>query len=152
MRFRNISAAVALGVAALGLSACATSLSTRVTRYQAMPAPQGQTFIVVPDGGLAHNGGLEFQRPLDGIENRTSARVHGPEVDRVRWPVAEKGIMVAPQYLLDRRRHLAGKNHVEAMVANIPSHQVAPLIRDHAMKAVECKAGRFGGECEAAVL
>ena len=27
-----------------------------------MPAPQGQTFFVVADGGMAHNGGLEFQR------------------------------------------------------------------------------------------
>ena len=26
-----------------------------------MPAPQGQTFFVVPGGGMANNGGLEFQ-------------------------------------------------------------------------------------------
>ena len=53
MRIQKISAAIALGVAALGLSACATALDTRVTRYQAMPAPQGQTFTIVPGEGMA---------------------------------------------------------------------------------------------------
>jgi hypothetical protein len=62
MRLHQFTAALALGVAALGLSACAESINTTVSRYQAMPAPQGQTFYVVPDGGMARNGGLEFQR------------------------------------------------------------------------------------------
>ena len=59
MRIRKFAAAVALGAAAIALSACATSLTTRVTRYQAMPAPQGQTFMVVPGEGMAASGGLE---------------------------------------------------------------------------------------------
>jgi hypothetical protein len=62
MRIKNLAAALALGISALGLSACAESLNTTVSRYQAMPAPQGQTFFVVPGEGLAANGGLEFQR------------------------------------------------------------------------------------------
>src|SRR3982751_5510540 len=62
MRISKIAATVMMGVAALGLSACATSLNTTVSRYQAMPAPQGQTFFVVPGEGMAANGGLEFQR------------------------------------------------------------------------------------------
>ncbi len=62
MRIRKIFTAAALGVAALGLGACATGLNTTVSRYQAMPAAQGQTFMVVPGTGLATNGGLEFQR------------------------------------------------------------------------------------------
>ena len=62
MRIHKFAAAALLGVAALGLSACAESLNTTVSRYQAMPAPQGQTFFVVPGGGMATNGGLEFQR------------------------------------------------------------------------------------------
>jgi hypothetical protein len=62
MRIRKFAAAAVLGLAALGLSACAQSLRTQVTRYQAMPAPQGQTFIVVPGEGMAAPGGLEFQR------------------------------------------------------------------------------------------
>lgn len=45
-----------------GLAACATPFNADVTRYQAqLPAPQGQTFAVVPeDPALA--GGLEFSQ------------------------------------------------------------------------------------------
>ena len=38
MRISKLAAAAFLGVAALGLSACANTLSTEVSRYQAMPA------------------------------------------------------------------------------------------------------------------
>ena len=48
MRISKLAAAAMLGVAALGLSACATSLNTTVSRYQAMPAPQGQTLLRRP--------------------------------------------------------------------------------------------------------
>ena len=78
MRIRKISAAIALGVAALGLSACATELNTRVTRYQAMPAPQGQSFIVVPGEGMARNGGLEFQRYASIVAQQLAARGYTP--------------------------------------------------------------------------
>lgn len=61
MRINKVAAAVLLGISALALSACATGLRTQVSRYQAMPAPQGQSFVIVP-----HNpsdmGGLEFSR------------------------------------------------------------------------------------------
>src|SRR4029453_15445495 len=78
MRIRKLSAALALGVAALGLSACAQSLSTTVSRYQAMPAPQGQTFFVVPAGGMANNGGLEFQRYAGLVAQQLQARGYTP--------------------------------------------------------------------------
>jgi hypothetical protein len=74
MRITKLSAALALGVAALGLSACATSLNTRVTRYQAMPAPQGQTFAVVPGEGMARMGGLEFQHYASIVAQQLGAR------------------------------------------------------------------------------
>jgi hypothetical protein len=77
MRIRKLSA-FALGAAALALSACATSLNTRVTRYQAMPAPQGQTFAVVPVGGMAGTGGLEFQRYADLVAQQLRARGYTP--------------------------------------------------------------------------
>lgn len=60
MFIRKFAAAAFLGVAALGLSACATGLPTQVSRYQAMPAPAGQSFFVVPANG--QQGGLEFSR------------------------------------------------------------------------------------------
>jgi hypothetical protein len=78
MRIRNLAAAAALGIAALGLSACAQSLNTTVSRYQAMPAPQGQTFTVVPGEGMAANGGLEFQRYAGIVAQQLQARGYTP--------------------------------------------------------------------------
>jgi Domain of unknown function (DUF4136) len=78
MRLTRISAALALAVAAVGLTGCETALNTRVTRYQAMPAPQGQTFIVVPGDGMARNGGLEFQRYASIVAQQLSARGYTP--------------------------------------------------------------------------
>lgn len=64
MRFSKIAAAVMLGVSAVGLSACATGFPAKVSRYQAMPAPQGQSFVVVP-ADARDMGGLEFSRYAD---------------------------------------------------------------------------------------
>ena len=50
--------ALAAPIALMGLSACAAGLPTEVSRFQAMPAPQGQSFVVVPADGA--KGGLEF--------------------------------------------------------------------------------------------
>lgn len=55
---------LAAPVALLALSACATGLNTQVSRFQAMPAPQGQSFTIQaadPD----KRGGLEFSRYAD---------------------------------------------------------------------------------------
>jgi hypothetical protein len=78
MRIRKFAAAIALGAAAIALSGCATALDTRVTRYQAMPAPQGQTFAVVPVGGMAATGGLEFQRYASIVAQQLAARGYTP--------------------------------------------------------------------------
>jgi uncharacterized protein DUF4136 len=61
MRIDKLAAAALLGISALGLSACATGLRTQVSRYQAMPAPQGESFIIVP-ANAADAGKLEFAR------------------------------------------------------------------------------------------
>ena len=78
MRIRRLTAVLALGVAAVGLSACAEQINTTVSRYQAMPAPQGQTFFVVPGGGMANNGGLEFQRYAGIVAQQLQARGFQP--------------------------------------------------------------------------
>jgi hypothetical protein len=78
MRLKKFAAAALLGVAALGVSACATSITSTVSRYQAMPAPQGQTFFVVPGGGMANNGGLEFQRYAALVAQQLQARGYSP--------------------------------------------------------------------------
>ena len=61
MRIKKLAAVALLGISALGLSACATGLRTEVSRYQAMPAPQGQSFFIVP-ANAPQAGGLEFSR------------------------------------------------------------------------------------------
>ena len=81
MRIRNLAAAIALEAATIALSACATSLNTRVTRYQAMPAPQGQTFFVVAEGPMAGQGGLEFQRYAALVTQQLQARGYAPAAD-----------------------------------------------------------------------
>jgi hypothetical protein len=78
MRISRLASAVLLGIAALGVSACATSIRTTVSRYQAMPAPQGQTFIVVPGEGMAANGGLEFQHYAGLVAQQLQARGYTP--------------------------------------------------------------------------
>lgn len=81
MRIRQFATAIALGAAAMSLSACAETINTTVSRYQAMPAPQGQTFYVVPDGGMARNGGLEFQRYGALVAQQLAARGYRPAAD-----------------------------------------------------------------------
>jgi hypothetical protein len=78
MRISRLAAALALGISAFGLSACAESLNTVVSRYQAMPAPQGQTFFVVAGDGMAANGGLEFQRYAGLVAQQMQARGYTP--------------------------------------------------------------------------
>lgn len=73
MRINNFVAAVLLGVSALGLSACVNGLQTKVSRYQVMPAPQGQSFVVVP-ANAADMGGLEFSRYAELVAQRMQAQ------------------------------------------------------------------------------
>jgi hypothetical protein len=61
MRINKLAAAALLGISALGLSACATGLRTEVSRFQAMPVPQGQSFFIVA-AHPADTAGLEFTR------------------------------------------------------------------------------------------
>ena len=81
MRISKLAAAALAGIAAIGLSACAEQLDTEVTRYQAMPAPQGQTFAVVPGEGMARMGGLEFQRYAGIVAQQLAARGFQPAAD-----------------------------------------------------------------------
>lgn len=76
MRIRKLAAAALLGVAALGVSACATGLPANVTRYSAMPIPQGQSFYVVPATGGQPS--LEFQRYAAIVSQQLAARGYRP--------------------------------------------------------------------------
>lgn len=77
MRISKLVAALALGVSAVGLAGCATGFPAQVSRFQAMPAPQGQSFIVVPAD--AHNaGGLEFSRYAAMVAQAMQAQGYTP--------------------------------------------------------------------------
>src|SRR5262245_16126860 len=88
MRINKFAAAALLGISALGLSACATGLRTQVSRYQAMPAPQGQSFVVVPSNP-ADMGGLEFSRYAELVAQAMQAQgfARAPSVNQATMVV-----------------------------------------------------------------
>ncbi len=56
----------------LALNACATGFPTQVSRFQAMPAPDGQSFVIQP--ARAENaGGLEFAQYAEHIRSNLTA-------------------------------------------------------------------------------
>lgn len=55
---------LAAPAALLALGGCATGLPTQVSRYQAMPAPAGQSFVIQA-ADPEDRGGLEFSRYAD---------------------------------------------------------------------------------------
>ena len=64
MTFAKKFLMLAAPAALLTLGGCAAGLPTQVSRFQAMPAPQGQTFIIQP-ADPRRQGGLEFSRYAD---------------------------------------------------------------------------------------
>lgn len=75
MRIGKLVSKLALGVAAIGLSACATGLNTKVSRYQAAAIPAGQSFYVVPEQGAASP---EFYRYASMVSQQLQAQGYRP--------------------------------------------------------------------------
>ena len=69
MSLRKLIISLAAPAALLGLSACATGLPTQVSRFQAMPAPAGQSFVIRAED-RDKNGGLEFGSYADLVRQR----------------------------------------------------------------------------------
>ena len=61
MSLRKLIISLAAPAALLTLSACAVGLPTQVSRFQAMPAPAGQSFVIRA-ADRDKNGGLEFSQ------------------------------------------------------------------------------------------
>ena len=72
MKFTTKFGAAVLVAVSLALSACATGLPTRVTRYSALPIPSGQTFFVTQANGQP--AGLEFGRHAAIVAQHLQAR------------------------------------------------------------------------------
>ena len=64
---------LAAPAALLALCGCATGLPTQVSRYQAMPAPAGQTFAIQA-ADPEDRGGLEFSRYADLVRRHMIAQ------------------------------------------------------------------------------
>jgi len=64
MSLKKKMLSLAAPAALLALSACATGFPAQVQRFQAMPAPQGQSFVVQPEDP-AKAGSLEFAQYAD---------------------------------------------------------------------------------------
>lgn len=64
---------LAAPAALLALGGCATGLPTQVSRYQAMPAPAGQTFTIEA-ADPEDRGGLEFSRYADLVRRHMVAQ------------------------------------------------------------------------------
>ena len=73
MPFSKKILALAAPAALLALSACATGLPTQVSRFQAMPAPQGQSFVIQP-ADARDRGGLEFSQYADLVRRHLIAQ------------------------------------------------------------------------------
>ena len=72
MSFSKKLLTLAAPAALLALSACATGFPAQVSRYQAMPAPAGQSFFIQP--ASAAEGGLEFARYADLVRRHMIAQ------------------------------------------------------------------------------
>jgi hypothetical protein len=68
-KFLSLAAPVAL----FALSACATGFPAQVSRYQAMPAPQGQSFVI-ESADPEDRGGLEFSQYADLVRRHLTAQ------------------------------------------------------------------------------
>lgn len=76
-KIHKLAAAVALGAASLGIGGCATGFPAKVARFNAMPAPAGQSFFVVA-ANPANAGGLEFSRYAASIADALRAQGYAP--------------------------------------------------------------------------
>jgi hypothetical protein len=72
MSLRRNILTLAASLALLTLGGCATGFPAQVSRYQAMPAPQGQSFVIQP-ADSADRGGLEFAQYADLVRRHLTA-------------------------------------------------------------------------------
>ena len=87
MSLKSKMLALAAPAALLALSACATGFPAQVQRFQAMPAPQGQTFAIQASD-RDKSGGLEFSQYADLV------RRHLVELGYTEAPSAQAATMV----------------------------------------------------------
>lgn len=77
MTFAKKILGVLAPVALLALSGCATGLPTRVSRFQQLPVPNGQTFAIEATNP-SNRGGIEFERYADLVRRALAAEGYAP--------------------------------------------------------------------------
>jgi Domain of unknown function (DUF4136) len=85
-------------LAILAVAACSTPFQAKVSRFQAMPAAQGQTFFIRSDNPRL-DGGLEFQT----YANLVAQRLNGFGYTRASTP-GSANLVVSLDYGVDRGR------------------------------------------------
>jgi hypothetical protein len=75
-KISKLGGALLLGAGAIVISGCAATLPAQVTRFQAMPAPTGQSFYVVPGSGQP--AGLEFGQYASLVSQQLAAKGYRP--------------------------------------------------------------------------
>lgn len=79
MSLKRAFVSLAAPIALLAVSGCATGFSANVSRFQRMPAPQGQTFKVEATNP-ANRGGLEFATYAEGVAAHLTQLGYRPAV------------------------------------------------------------------------
>ena len=77
MSFAKKMLAFTAPVALLALSGCATGLPTRVSRFQQLPVPAGQTFFIEA-ADPRNSGGIEFARYAELVSQAMTAQGYRP--------------------------------------------------------------------------
>jgi len=103
MSFTKRILTLAAPAALLMLTACVTGFPAQVSRFQAMPAPQGQSFVVEP-ADRAKAGGLEFAQYADHVRRNLTALGYAEARSR-----ADASFVVTLDYGVDQ-----GRERVEA--------------------------------------
>lgn len=79
MAIKRILLSVAAPIALLGLSGCASDFTAKVSRFQQLPAPQGQTFRIEATNPR-DSGGLEFATYAQGVSQHLAQVGYRPAV------------------------------------------------------------------------
>jgi hypothetical protein len=98
MSFSRKILALAAPAALLALGACATGLPTQVSRFQQMPAPQGQTFVI-ESADPEDRGGLEFSQYADLVRRHMIAQGYSEAPSR-----QSASLVVSVDYGVDQGR------------------------------------------------
>ncbi len=101
-----MSKAIVLCVAALALSSCTQDFNARVSRFQALPPPNGETFVVHASNPKLQ-GGLEFSQYAQIVTAKLVEKGYRPAPDGTK-----PDLVVKMAYMVDH-----GRERVEATPA-----------------------------------